>query len=130
MAKYSKSLMLDHEKLDVYHLSIDLAVWSYQIGKQLDKIDRHLKDQLMRASHSVPLNIAEGNGKLSPADRRRYFQIASGSARECAAIIDILYKRDVLEKKIYTTGKEYLVRIVSMLTKLILSKKSITQKQD
>ena len=34
------------------------------------------RDQWLRASQSIPLNIAEGNGKSTAADRRRFFEIA------------------------------------------------------
>jgi four helix bundle protein len=47
-----------------------------------------LKDQFRRASISIPLNIAEASGKVSPSDRGRFFAIARGSAMECAAILD------------------------------------------
>ena len=47
-------------------------------------------DQLDRASTSIPLNIAEGNGKFTGADRCRYFDNAHGSALECAAALDVL----------------------------------------
>ncbi|HCS92025.1 MAG TPA: hypothetical protein DIW77_18845, partial [Chromatiaceae bacterium] len=39
-----------------------------------------------RASQAIALNIAEGNGKATSADRRRSFESARGSALECAAI--------------------------------------------
>jgi four helix bundle protein len=38
---------------------------------------------------SVPLNIAEGAGKPSTADRARYHGIARGSAMECGALLDV-----------------------------------------
>ena len=49
----------------------------------------HLKDQLSRASSSIALNLAEGYGRLSRADKRRFYIIAFGSIRECQSIVDI-----------------------------------------
>lgn len=60
--------MFDHEKLDVYRVAIKFVTWSYQLCKRLKGADRHARDQLLRASHSIPLNIAEGNGKLPSPD--------------------------------------------------------------
>jgi len=51
---------------------------------------RTAKDQLLRASQSVPLNIAEGNGKPTENEQRRFFEIARGSALECATVQDVL----------------------------------------
>ena len=53
-------------------------------------IPSYLRDQLFRASSSVVLNIAEGSGKTSPADKRRYFAIALGSFRESCAALDLM----------------------------------------
>ncbi|WP_394698435.1 four helix bundle protein [uncultured Desulfobacter sp.] len=36
-------------------------------------INRPARDQWIRASQSIPFNIAEGNGKTAKADRRRFF---------------------------------------------------------
>ena len=50
-------------------------------------VPSYLRDQLLRSSSSVVLNIAEGSGKPSPADQRRFYGIALGSLREsCAAL--------------------------------------------
>ena len=43
----------------------------------------------MRASSSVVLNIAEGSGKLTFADRRRFYSIALGSLRESVAALEL-----------------------------------------
>ena len=112
-------MQLDHEKLDVYRVSLDFAVWAYELSRALKGSDRHARDQLLRASQSIALNIAEGSGKVSSADRGRFFQIASGSARECAAVIDILSRCGVIELGGAAQGKQLLVRIVSMLTRMI-----------
>src|SRR5205823_8963222 len=85
-------IFFDHEKLDVYRESIDFCGW---VGDFLAGISARAaaKDQLDRASTSVPLNIAEGNGKFSTKDRARFFEMARGSALECAACLDVLLAR-------------------------------------
>ena len=55
--------------------------------------------RLLRASQSIPLNIAEGNGRRGSQDRRRFFDIARASALECAAIQDVLIIGKALSKK-------------------------------
>jgi four helix bundle protein len=76
----------DHEKLDVYRLSIEYVAASYEIAKALNGANRHIRDQWLRAAQSIPLNIAEGNVNQNLKDKNRYFQIARGSALECAAV--------------------------------------------
>ncbi len=75
-------MTLGHEKLDVYGLSIDYVSWVYEGSERLNGVHRHARDQWLRASQSIPLNIAEGNGKTSEPDRRRYFEIARGYSGE------------------------------------------------
>ena len=77
-----------------------------------------LADQLERASTSIVLNIAEGAGKFSPGDKRRYYLSAAGSATECAAAMDILLRLQLVERDVHQTGKALLERVVSMLVKL------------
>ena len=110
--------MLAHEKLIVYQKSIALVVWA---GPLIDSISAKLaaKDQLDRASTSVPLNIAEGNGKFSMKDRSRFLQMALGSALECAACLDVLVARKVLRNDDVLAGKKLLEEIVSMLFALL-----------
>ena len=40
------------------------------------------------------LNLAEGSGKSSMADKKRYFEIAMGSLRECEAVLILADKED------------------------------------
>ena len=112
-------MQLDHEKLDVYVAAVDFAAWAYERCQTLKGLDRPTRDQFLRASQSIALNIAEGCGKVPPADRGRFLQIAGGSARECGAILDILGRCGTLDREAVSTGKEFLVRIVSMLTRMI-----------
>jgi four helix bundle protein len=104
----------DHEKLDVYQESIVFRSW---VGDLLSEIisKAAAKDQLNRASTSLPLNIAEGNGKFSDADRSRFLKIARGSALECAACLDVLVARRLIAAERIVPAKEQLARIVKML---------------
>ncbi len=109
----------DHERLDVYRLSIDYVAFSYQIARALGGVNRQARDQWLRAAQSIPLNIAEGNGKQSLKDKNRFFEIARGSALECAAIHDVLRVCGAIDEDFNGHGKSELKRIVSMLTRLI-----------
>jgi four helix bundle protein len=111
-------IQFDHEKLDVYQVSIAFVTWAYGLCGDLKGANRHARDQLLRASQSIPLNIAEGNGKLPSADRQRSLRIALGSALECAAILDVLHACGAIELNTVQTGKPSLVQIVAMLTKM------------
>ncbi len=111
-------MQFGHEQLDVYRVSIQYVAWAYETAKRLRGIDRHARDQLLRASQSIPLNIAEGNGKGTNADRRRFFEIARGSALECGSIQDCLEACKVLTAFETAQGKTMLIRIVAMFTKL------------
>jgi four helix bundle protein len=109
---------LDHEKLDVYQNSLKFITWTVPL---LDKLPRgvSVRGQLDRASTSVPLNIAEGNGKFTPADRCRFFDTARGSALESAACLDVMVAKGLAESGEIQAGKVELVKIVSMLFGLI-----------
>jgi four helix bundle protein len=78
-----------------------------------------VKHQLDRASTSIPLNIAEGNGKYAPKDRCRFFDIAHRSALECAAGLDVLVAKTRLTPEQIRPGKEGLQKIVRMLIGLL-----------
>ena len=62
------------------------AVEFYRLAVTL-KLSGNLKEQLSRAASSIALNLAEGRGKRTIADQKKFFQIAFGSVRECQAIL-------------------------------------------
>jgi len=110
--------MLDHEKLDVYQCAIRFVAAALDLLAKLPKGHAQIADQLRRAPFSVPLNIAEGAGKVTPPDRSRFHAIARGSAMECGAIIDIIALLNVVPANDLAAAKALLVRIVSMLSKM------------
>ena len=110
--------MFDHEKLEVYQESLRFIGWLEPILEKLPK-SLEVRDQLDRASTSVPLNLAEGNGKFTKPDRRRYFDNARGSSLECAAALDVLVAKNKCTVAEVLPGKERLRGMVSMLIGLI-----------
>lgn len=111
-------IQFDHEKLKVYQNSIAFNAW---VGRLLGDIKAKaaVKDQLDRAATSIPLNIAEGNGKFSGKDRARFFEIARGSAVECAACLDVLVARELAVAVEMEPAKMQLIEIVNMLMGLL-----------
>ena len=110
--------MLDHERLDVYKCSIQFLSIALAIVETLPRGHSALADQLRRAAISIPLNIAEGTGKISKGDRRKFYAIARGSAMECGAIIDVVQLVESRDKDRLSDAKQLIVRIVSMLTQM------------
>jgi four helix bundle protein len=110
--------MFDHEKLNVYQEAIRFVAW---VSDLLENVPKNVAahNQLDRASTSIPLNIAEGNGKYTSPDRCRFFDISRGSALESAACLDVLCAKKIISKKVADEGKEVLEPIVAMLVGLI-----------
>jgi four helix bundle protein len=104
----------DHEKLNVYQEAVAFVGWLNDVLEQMTRLGE-VRDQLERASNSIVLNIAEGNGKFTAKDRCRFFDTSHGSALECAAALDLLVVRRKLTRHEIRPGKEKLQRIVRML---------------
>ena len=78
-----------------------------------------LRLRLSRAALSIPLNIAEGNGRWHVGDKRQFFWIARSSVFECIPIFEILRFNEVI-----TDGEKFQLRgpleiLGEMLTRLI-----------
>jgi four helix bundle protein len=76
-----------------------------------------LADQIRRAGSSVSLTFAEGYGKESAKDQRRFFMMARGSACEVAAALDVGYRLGVIDKDQHTQGRELCDHLARMLTR-------------
>ena len=115
--------MFDHEKLDVYQLELSFLTWATHLLEETKAASgvsiREIRDQLDRASLSMLLNTAEGNGKRQKPIRAKFFDDARGSATECAACLDALVAKGRCTDDRVRQGKQMLVRIAQMLTRLV-----------
>jgi four helix bundle protein len=113
-------IYFDHEKLDAYKKALAFAEWAEPVLERLPK-SVAVQNQLDRARTSIVLNIPEGNGRFTAADRCKFFDIARGSALECAGCLDLIFIKKLLSEVELDAGKSLLKDIVSLLVGLIRS---------
>lgn len=111
-------MSFDHERLDVYQRALELLDLIDRIVDQMPAGRAHLKDQLDRAATSILLNIAEGAGEFSLADKQRFYRMARRSATESAAVLDVIRRRGHAPSELLDQARELLIRIVSMLVRM------------
>jgi len=110
---------LSHERLDAYRVALSFLDIAHAISRRLPRTKGQLGDQLNRASEGIVLRIAEGAGaEWRSAEQKRYFRSARGSAMECAAVFDICRIRGVGSNEQLHQGRQLLLRLVQMLTRL------------
>lgn len=128
MINNDNKIYFDHEKLKVYQMALKFNEFAFRIISKLNLSD--IRSQLERASNSIVLNIAEGNGKFSKKDHCRYFDISLGSTFESAACLDILFIRKLISPSEISECKEILKEIISMLVGLIKSNSDRVYEED
>ncbi len=108
------------ENLKVYQLSLD---WVETVDTLCTRAKNDLThafiDQFQRASLSVPLNIAEGNGRWHVAEKRQFFWIARGSVFECVPLLEMLKRKKLLGPLDFEKYRDQLDHLGRMLTNLI-----------
>jgi len=115
------------EKLDIWKKSARLSSNVYKAFRECR--DFGFKDQITRASLSIPSNIAEGMEKTSLKDQIRFLDISKGSAAEFATQTYIAMDIEYLNKQ---TGKEWIDsadHLIAMITKLQQSLKKKLDEQ-
>jgi four helix bundle protein len=112
-------MQFDHDRLDVYLAAVDMVALAHSIVADFPPGHADLADQLKRASTSVVLNLAEGAGEYSRADKARFYRMAKRSATESAAILDVALKLEIISGERFDTGRGLLFRTVSMLIKMV-----------
>jgi four helix bundle protein len=107
------------ENLKVYQKAVDFAEQIYILTDAFPKGHYNLVDQLSRASLSISLNIAEGNGKFTDNDKKHFFIIARGSAHECIPALEIAKRRKFISVEDCNKLKANLEEIAKMISGLL-----------
>lgn len=111
-------IQLDHERLDAYRVAVALDKLVTGMAKRSGRGHGWLWDQAQRASGSAALNVGEACGREG-ADRARCYRIARGSALETDVALTLLAHRGACSDDDRKNAREFSVRLVSMLKKLI-----------
>lgn len=104
----------DHEKLQVYQIELQFIEWLTPLFEELQQSKRpklaEAIDKLDRASLSSLLNTAEGNGRRASRQRVKFFD---------DACLDALVAKGACTEQRVGDGKDMLIGVVGILTKLI-----------
>lgn len=112
--------MKDFRTLKVWEKAHALTLAIYKETEKFPKQELYaLTSQIQRAAVSIPTNIAEGCGKDSDAELKRYFVIAMGSASELEYLLLLAHDIGYLQTNIYQSMTNDLVEIRKMLNAFI-----------
>jgi four helix bundle protein len=113
-ASVKPEVLFHHESLDVYQVGLEFVRWFVTVPGAGELSDR-LSREIDKAAASIVLNVAEGNGRYSELDHRRFLDMAAASAVKAAVYLD-LYEQKATELSLPVhQGRDLLRRVVAML---------------
>jgi four helix bundle protein len=115
------NIQLSHERLEAYRVALEFLALAHELAAGLPKGAAPLADQLERAATSALLNTAEGAGRRTGKEKSRFYDIARGSAVECAAVVDAIAVRGLAAPARVSAARDLLYRLVRLLAGLARS---------
>lgn len=121
-------IKLNHKKLDVWKLSIELTIAIYEISSSFPASELYgLTSQLRRAAVSISSNIAEGAARSSLKERRRFYEISRSSLVEVDTQLETALSLKYIQPDAIERLDEQLNHTFAMLSNLITkSRQSVT----
>jgi len=113
--------MFDFEKLDVYQVvkTNNARIFKYIIGHP--EMDEYIKDQWKRSNLGIILNLAEGTGRMTNADKKQFLTVARGSVFVSVAILETLKELGILDEVLFKEFYDGYEQISKMLLGMIRS---------
>ena len=100
--KKGEKMIKSFKELEIYKRSKELLKRVYQITEKYPEREKYnIISQLRRSILSIPLNIAEGYGRQSKEEFKRFLKISLGSSNEVEALLEISKELK------YITTREY-----------------------
>ena len=104
-----------YRKYQVYQEALEFHSLIVRITRTFPLDFDYLKKQVRRSSLSVMLNIAEGSGKNSDKDFRRYIGISLGSANETMSACEVGLKEKIINQQDFETIELRAMNIINQL---------------
>jgi four helix bundle protein len=107
------------EKLIVGRKAVDFADHALAASEHFPRSYGLFADPVNRAAVSIAANLAEGNGRFTKPDWKRFFGIARGSIQECAALLDLARRHALLDEVAHADLRQRLEELGKMISGLI-----------
>ena len=116
-------MVFKFEKLEVWQLSLEYSDKVYEIIKAFPTKEQYnLTSQMLRASTSISLNIAEGSTSQSDMEFHRFIGIAIRSLIEVIGCLHLAKRRKYIGDKafdeVYTFGEKMFAKLQALKKKL------------
>jgi four helix bundle protein len=110
--------LFGHERLDAYRVGLQFVGWFHQLPGGSELSSRRFR-QIDKATTSLVLNIAEGNGRCLQADRRAFFDTAESASVKAAAHLELSERTGEVNRSQLQTGMALLNRIAGLVHGLV-----------
>jgi len=117
-----KNTISTFEDLEIWKEGMRICVKVYEILK--DCKDYGLKDQMQRASVSIPSNIAEGFERQTNKEFIHFLYIAKGSSGELRTQLYIAKELKIINKEDFTNLLSKTKQLSAMISGLIKTRKT------
>lgn len=115
-----KKKISSYRDLLVWQKAMNLVTDVYALSKAFPASEIYgLTNQARRSAVSIPSNIAEGYGRRSTADYKRFLQIAAGSLFELQTQIEIAVNLNYIKREAFNDFFEKSKEVDRMLSSLI-----------
>jgi four helix bundle protein len=108
-----------HEKLDAYHIALEMARRAKTLAQKVPRGHRNVADHLLRSSSNAVLLLAEGANRRGKSEKRQRFVESRGESGEVAAACDLIIALELAAENEALSVKQLAGRVCAMLSGLI-----------
>lgn len=107
------------ENLRVYKRALELSINLTKVSIKLPYIYSRIRDQIIGAAISIPLNLAEGSGRISDKDKKNFYRMARASAFELVPLLDIIYELGLISREGRAVSRKEISEISRIIAALM-----------